>query len=72
MERNKHQALKNRNAFKKRNRIWLDNYKLKKGCEVCGWKDFVEALHVHHKVPILRKTRQERKSFLGRDYSIKV
>ena len=66
-----HQSKEYKRAFRKKNQKWLDNYKLKKGCELCGWNEFVEALHVHHKVPIKRQNLQDRKSFLGKQYSIK-
>ncbi len=66
------QSKEYKRTFRKRNSKWLDNYKIKKGCELCSWNEFVEALHVHHKIPIKRKTPQERKSFLSKQYSIKT
>lgn len=32
-----------------RRRRWINYWKLRKGCEICGYKEYSEALDFHHK-----------------------
>ena|SRR5208337_3207565 len=34
-----------------RNKKWLDQYKLERGCKVCGFKEHPSALDFHHRDP---------------------